>query len=168
MKNKAFFIIFKGLSIKQRTQFFLEGESPTSNSTFFAFHWEYFFSNRSNVQKVKTMLLYFFLFCFLKTFSKLFANFCAYLSKKHTFKIDSSTKFKWKLWVFFSCIGGKDYSHFKISIKYWKKKRHCRSVFLRALQNLTNKVTAVTLNNISTFVFACNDLQHCKKNEVFL
>ena len=29
MKKKAFFIIFKGLSIKQITQFFLEGESPT-------------------------------------------------------------------------------------------------------------------------------------------
>ena len=29
MKQKAFFIIFKGLSVKQITQFFLEGESPT-------------------------------------------------------------------------------------------------------------------------------------------
>ena len=29
MKQKAFFIIFKGLSIKQITQIFLEGESPT-------------------------------------------------------------------------------------------------------------------------------------------
>ena len=29
MKLKAFFIIFKGLSRKQITQFFLEGESPT-------------------------------------------------------------------------------------------------------------------------------------------
>ena len=29
MKGKAFFIIFKGLSMKQITQFFLEGESPT-------------------------------------------------------------------------------------------------------------------------------------------
>ena len=29
MKQKAFFTIFKGLSMKQITQFFLEGESPT-------------------------------------------------------------------------------------------------------------------------------------------
>ena len=29
MKGKAFFIIFKGLSMKQITQFFLEGESLT-------------------------------------------------------------------------------------------------------------------------------------------
>ena len=29
IKQKAFFIIFKGLSVKQITQFFLEGESPT-------------------------------------------------------------------------------------------------------------------------------------------
>ena len=29
MKKKAFFIIFKGLSMKQITQIFLEGESPT-------------------------------------------------------------------------------------------------------------------------------------------
>ena len=29
MKQKAFFIIFKGLSMKQITQFFLEGGSPT-------------------------------------------------------------------------------------------------------------------------------------------
>ena len=28
MKQKAFFIIFKGLSIKQITQMFFEGESP--------------------------------------------------------------------------------------------------------------------------------------------
>ena len=28
MKQKAFFIIFKELSMKQITQFFLEGESP--------------------------------------------------------------------------------------------------------------------------------------------
>ena len=29
MKYKAFFIIFKGLSMKQKTQIFLKGESPT-------------------------------------------------------------------------------------------------------------------------------------------
>ena len=29
MKQKAFFMIFKGLSMKQITQFFLEEESPT-------------------------------------------------------------------------------------------------------------------------------------------
>ena len=29
MKSKAFFMIFKGLSMKQITQFFLEGESST-------------------------------------------------------------------------------------------------------------------------------------------
>ena len=29
MKYKAFFIIFKGLSMKQTKQFFSEGESPT-------------------------------------------------------------------------------------------------------------------------------------------
>ena len=29
MKQKAFFIIFKGLSMKQIAQFVLEGESPT-------------------------------------------------------------------------------------------------------------------------------------------
>ena len=29
MKLKAFFFIFKGLSMKQITQIFLEGESPT-------------------------------------------------------------------------------------------------------------------------------------------
>ena len=31
MKYKAFFIIFKEISIKEITQFFLEGESPTLN-----------------------------------------------------------------------------------------------------------------------------------------
>ena len=31
MKQKAFFIICKGLSIKQITQMLLEGESPTLN-----------------------------------------------------------------------------------------------------------------------------------------
>ena len=29
MKQKVFFIIFKGFLLKQITQFFLEGESPT-------------------------------------------------------------------------------------------------------------------------------------------
>ena len=29
MKKKSFFIIFKGLSMKQKAEFFLEGESPT-------------------------------------------------------------------------------------------------------------------------------------------
>ena len=29
MKKKPFFIIFKGLSMKQKTQIFSEGESPT-------------------------------------------------------------------------------------------------------------------------------------------
>ena len=33
MKQKAFFIIFKGLSIKQITQIFLKGESPTLKTT---------------------------------------------------------------------------------------------------------------------------------------
>ena len=32
MKYKAFLIIFKGPSVNQITQFFLEGESPTLNS----------------------------------------------------------------------------------------------------------------------------------------
>ena len=31
MKQKAFFIIFKGRSLKQITQIFLEGDSPTLN-----------------------------------------------------------------------------------------------------------------------------------------
>ena len=31
MKEKTFFIIFKGLSMKQITHIFLEGESPTLN-----------------------------------------------------------------------------------------------------------------------------------------
>ena len=31
MKQKAFFIIFKGLSFKQIKNFFLEGDSPTLN-----------------------------------------------------------------------------------------------------------------------------------------
>ena len=31
MKLKEFFIIFKGLSMKRMTQFFLGGESPTLN-----------------------------------------------------------------------------------------------------------------------------------------
>ena len=31
MKQKAFFIIFIGLSMKQKIQFFLEGEGPTLN-----------------------------------------------------------------------------------------------------------------------------------------
>ena len=31
MKQKGFFIIFKGFSLKQITQTFLEGESPTLN-----------------------------------------------------------------------------------------------------------------------------------------
>ena len=32
MKNKAFFITFKGLSMNETTQFFLEGERPTLNN----------------------------------------------------------------------------------------------------------------------------------------
>ena len=31
MKEKAFFIIFKGLSLKQITQIFLEGDGPDLN-----------------------------------------------------------------------------------------------------------------------------------------
>ena len=38
MKQKAFFIIFKGLSIKQITQFFLDGESQTLKQTFSTYH----------------------------------------------------------------------------------------------------------------------------------
>ena len=34
MKSKTFFIIFKGLSMKQITQTFLKGESPTFNLQF--------------------------------------------------------------------------------------------------------------------------------------
>ena len=36
MKQKAFFIIFKGFSIKQIKQVFLEGESPTLKKTCFS------------------------------------------------------------------------------------------------------------------------------------
>ena len=34
MKQKAFFFLFKGLSMKQITQIFLEGENPTLKKTF--------------------------------------------------------------------------------------------------------------------------------------
>ena len=37
MKQKAFFIIFKGLSMKQITQIFLEGKSRTLNKLIFAY-----------------------------------------------------------------------------------------------------------------------------------
>ena len=37
MKRKAFFIIFKGLSMKQIRYFCLEGESPTLNWQFWIF-----------------------------------------------------------------------------------------------------------------------------------
>ena len=42
MKEKAFFIIFKGFSIKQITKIFLEGESPTLKLL-----WKYVFHNRT-------------------------------------------------------------------------------------------------------------------------
>ena len=35
MKQKAFFIMFIGLSMKQTHKFFLEGESPTLNQSLF-------------------------------------------------------------------------------------------------------------------------------------
>ena len=34
MKKKTFFVIFKGLSLKQIKQIFLEGESPTLSEWF--------------------------------------------------------------------------------------------------------------------------------------
>ena len=34
MKQESFFIIFKGLSLKQTKQIFLEGKSPTLNTSF--------------------------------------------------------------------------------------------------------------------------------------
>ena len=45
MKLKTFFIIFKGLSLKQIKQLFLEGESPALNRHFakgfcFRFEWQ--------------------------------------------------------------------------------------------------------------------------------
>ena len=40
MEQKVFFIIFKGLSVKQTTQIFLDGESPTLK----AFTQQYFYT----------------------------------------------------------------------------------------------------------------------------
>ena len=38
MKQKSFFIIFKGFSLKQIKGIFLEGESPTLNLTIYQFN----------------------------------------------------------------------------------------------------------------------------------
>ena len=55
MKKKAFFIIFNGLSIKQLTHFFLEGESPTLRLFLFQKD-QYLFNSQSSFTSQKRVL----------------------------------------------------------------------------------------------------------------
>ena len=62
MKWKAFFIISKGLSIKQITQIFLEGENPTLKETpalgFFCKYYKFFKNTYSEEHLLTTAFAY--------------------------------------------------------------------------------------------------------------